>query len=245
MFSGFRSLCEKENREESQWDWAEWKDSETCLCWRTLTCRRCVLGAGPPARSRSLQSRRRLSSHRNPPRPCDRCETSGLLRSWGSAQGTERPSSRRRRLNSPGDRGVSCANDEKAARWWFRCFRADQTHISCWEFKFSSRVKLLPQLKTQPANNISAKVNFCSVKLCDSILTLTSCWTLRQDDWIWSPNQISCKTVIWQRIKPNQRQNKPPCCLLITAVVNVADFTVWLTHTESKLRRKREENVPF
>lgn len=71
---------------------------------RALTCRRCAHGAGPPGHSRSLQSRRPLSFHQIPPRPCDICETSGLHRSWGSARGTGRPSSRKRTLNSPADK---------------------------------------------------------------------------------------------------------------------------------------------
>lgn len=94
-----------ESKEQSRWDEKKQSDDEIKrLGVLKLTCRRCVLGAGPPARSRSLRSRRRPSSRRNPRRPCDRCETSGLLRSSASTQGTERPSSRRRTLNSPGDR---------------------------------------------------------------------------------------------------------------------------------------------
>lgn len=95
-------------KNKSQWDKTRGERQWDKRGQRTLTCRRCVRGAGPPGRSRSQQSRRRLSSRRIPRRPCDRCETSGLLRSWASTPGTGRPSSRKRTLNSPGDRRVSC-----------------------------------------------------------------------------------------------------------------------------------------
>lgn len=121
LVSGLCVTESERTKEESQWDKRREDRQWDKRLWgsRTLTCRRCVRGAGPPGRSRSPQSRRWLSSRRNPHRPCGRCETSGLLRSWASTQGTERPSSRRRTLNSPGDRGGSFVND--AAAW--ECFK--------------------------------------------------------------------------------------------------------------------------
>lgn len=120
-----------ENKEQSRWDGKKQSDDEIKrLGELKLTCRRCVLGAGPPARSRSLRSRRRLSSRRSPRRPCDRCETSGLLRSSASTRGTERPSSRRRTLNSPGDRsGVTLREVTRKTR---ECETADATRTCSW-----------------------------------------------------------------------------------------------------------------
>lgn len=133
-----------ENKEQSRWDGKKQSDDEIKrLGELKLTCRRCVLGAGPPARSRSLRSRRRLSSRRSPRRPCDRCETSGLLRSSASTRGTERPSSRRRTLNSPGDRsGVTLREVTRKTR---ECETADATR-TCRDSHHKSAVDFLQDL---------------------------------------------------------------------------------------------------